>query len=131
MNEGVMKYGGYSTKVVYSPEDECLIGSVLGIADNVTFHGDSVEEIRQAFQVAVDEYLKACEKLGKTPDRPYSGRMLIRLPVAVHASVSQLAEATGRSANQLVVDAVTSVYCNSDGENETSNKPRRLKKNRP
>ena len=45
-----MIYKGYTARIEYSTEDGCLIGEIAGIRDIVGFHGDSVAELRAAFE---------------------------------------------------------------------------------
>lgn len=110
MSDGIMKYRGYSALIQYSPEDECLVGRVVGINDSVTFHGDSVAEMRKELKVAVDEYIKACGKFGKEPEKPKSGKLSLRISPELHAFVAQQSEASGRSVNQMVIDALQIAY---------------------
>jgi predicted HicB family RNase H-like nuclease len=62
-----MNYKGYAAQVRYSEEDGCFVGHIAGIRDVVGFHGESVTGLRAAFEEAVDDYLKTCEKLGRKP----------------------------------------------------------------
>lgn len=57
-----MRYKGYSARIEYSDEDRCFVGRVAGIRDILTFHGESVAEVRQAFEEALDFYLETCAK---------------------------------------------------------------------
>jgi predicted HicB family RNase H-like nuclease len=59
----LMTYKGYTAQIQYSDEDACFIGHIAGIADVIGFHADNVQDLRDAFGVAVDDYLGACEKL--------------------------------------------------------------------
>lgn len=59
----VMTYRGYAARTEYSDEDQLLVGHVAGIRDVIGFHGESVTELRQAFETAVDDYLQTCERL--------------------------------------------------------------------
>ena len=68
-----MTHKGYAARIDYSDEDGCFIGHIAGINDVVGFHGESVEELRDAFVESVDDYLETCEKLSRSPQRPYSG----------------------------------------------------------
>ena len=70
----VMTYQGYAARIDYSEEDKCFVGHIAGIRDIVGFHGESVAELRTAFEEAVDDYLITCEKLGRAPQKPYSGK---------------------------------------------------------
>jgi predicted HicB family RNase H-like nuclease len=68
-----MEYIGFAAKVEYSERDGCIIGHVAGIRDVIGFHGESVAELRAAFEEAVDDYLATCKKLERAPNKPYSG----------------------------------------------------------
>lgn len=95
-----MQYKGYAARIEYSDEDGCLVGHIAGIKDIVGFHGESVAEMRVAFEEAVDDYLDVCAETGKRPDRPYSGRIMLRVPPELHAQVARQAELHGMSLNQ-------------------------------
>ncbi|MEY4529448.1 MAG: hypothetical protein RLZZ156_169 [Deinococcota bacterium] len=97
-----MNYKGYQASIGYSQEDECFVGKVLGISDIIGFHGTSVEEIKTAFQEAIDFYLETND----SPQKPASGRFMLRLPPEIHARATFLAERSGKSLNQWVVDVV-------------------------
>lgn len=101
-----MTYKGFAARVEYSEDDECFIGHIAGIRDVIGFHGESVAELRTAFQEAVDDYLDTCKKLGKEPNRPYSGQFRLRLEPELHARAAMVAEARGKSLNAWVSDAI-------------------------
>ena len=99
-----MIHKGYAARIEYSDEDSCFIGHVAGINDVVGFHGESVTELRSAFEEAIDDYLETCEKLNRSPQRPYSGKIMLRIPPQVHAAVATAAEVSGKSINQWATD---------------------------
>jgi len=99
-----MQYKGYAARIEYSDEDGCLVGHIAGIKDIVGFHGESVTEMRSAFEEAVDDYLSLCAETGKRPDKPYSGRIMLRVPPELHAQVAMQAEASGLSLNQWAME---------------------------
>lgn len=101
-----MTYKGYSARIGYSDEDGLLIGRVAGIRDIITFHGDSVDEIRAAFQEAIDFYLETCAERGEKPNRPYSGKLLVRMPIETHEAVATMADVSGKSINQWIVETL-------------------------
>ena len=74
-----MSYNGYAARIEYSDEDDCFVGHIAGINDVVGFHGDSVSELHAAFEAAVDDYLDACNKAGRSPQKPYSGHIMLRV----------------------------------------------------
>jgi len=58
----IMTYKGYAAQIEYDAEDRIFIGRLAGITDIVTFHGESVRELEEEFQSAVDHYLDISEK---------------------------------------------------------------------
>jgi len=94
-----MTYRDYQARIKYSEEDACFVGHIAGIRDIVGFHGESVAELKAAFHEAVDDYLVTCEKLGKTPQHPFSGRLMLRIEPGIHAKAAMIAEAQGKSLN--------------------------------
>ena len=99
-----MIYKGYAAQIDYSDDDGCFIGHIAGINDIVGFHGESVAELRDAFEEAVDDYLETCEKLNRPPQKPYSGNLMLRIPPEVHAAIAMAAEASRKSINQWATD---------------------------
>ncbi len=95
-----MSYKGYAARVEYDAHDRIFVGHLAGIRDIVGFHGSSVEELEKAFQEAVDDYLAACVKLGQHPNKPASGKMLLRVSPEVHSAAIMVAESEGKSLNQ-------------------------------
>ena len=102
-----MSYKEYVAHIGYSDEDELFVGRIVGIRDIVTFHGGSVDELRSAFQEAVDFYLETCEERGEQPNKPYSGKLIVRMPIEVHQAVATIAEVNGKSLNQWIVETLT------------------------
>lgn len=60
-----MQYKGYTAAIEYSAADETFFGKVQGINDSVTFDAASVTELKHCFEVAIEDYLKTCDELGK------------------------------------------------------------------
>ncbi len=101
-----MLYRGYSARIEFDDVDRIFVGHVAGIRDIVGFHGSSVDELETAFQEAVDDYLAHCAKLKLEPNKPFSGRMLLRVPPEVHAKASAAAQVAGVSLNQWATQAL-------------------------
>ena len=79
-----MTYKGYSARIDYEDEDGTFTGQIAGIRDGVGFHADNVEALREAFHEAVEDYIETCARIGKQPQKPYSGRMMFRVSPEVH-----------------------------------------------
>lgn len=79
-----MQFKGYAAQISYShssiESDACFIGHIAGITDIVGFHADNVAELRRAFEEAVTDYLVTCEKAGRNPQKPASGKLMLRVP---------------------------------------------------
>ena len=99
-----MEYKGYRAHIEQSEEDGCLVGHIAGITDIVGFHADTAPELQAAFEEAVEDYLATCKRLNKPPQKPYSGKLMLRIPPDIHVAIAEAAEASGRSLDQWVVD---------------------------
>ncbi len=100
-----MEYKGYLGKV--EVEDDELYGVVVNLhRDHVDLRGRTIDEIREAFHDSVDFYLKGCEEDGEEPERPFSGRFVVRLPPETHRRASTLSRIENRSLNTVVADAI-------------------------
>lgn len=64
----LLSYKNYNGTVEYSREDSCLFGKVAKIKSLLSYEGDSVQELEQAFKNTVDEYLKDCKKRNVQPE---------------------------------------------------------------
>jgi len=101
-----MNYKGYTARVEFDPRDEIFIGRVLGIEDRITFHGETVAKLRTDFHAAIDHYLADCAAKKRAPQKPYSGKILLRLPPELHARAALKAEAQGKSLNQWAAEVL-------------------------
>ena len=99
-------YKGYTARIDFSDEDDCFIGRIIGIKDVIGFHGDTVKELKNSFYEAVDDYNETCKAIGKKPQKPYSGNLMLRIPPEVHAAVATAAQVHGVSINQWASDAL-------------------------
>ena len=102
----MLKYKSYVAKVEFDPDDELFVGHIAGINDIVGFHANTVEGLKAAFREAVDDYLGTCARVGKKPEKPYSGRVMFRIDPGVHAGAALAAELSGKSLNQWAEDAL-------------------------
>ena len=102
----MMKYRGYTGKVEYDDEAGIFYGEVIGLRDVITFRGTSVKELQKSFKESIDEYLAFCIRMGKTPDIPVSGRLVLRVPPDLHSSAFIVAKSQGKSLNSWITEAV-------------------------
>lgn len=104
--KNVMTYKGYQARVDFDADDSIFVGRIAGIDDNVGFHADCVKDLFEAFQEAVEDYLETCAKIGKTPEKSYSGNVFLRVPEDIHARAVKAAELAGVSLNEFGEDAL-------------------------
>jgi len=102
----MLRHKGYVGRVDYDPEAHLFHGEVLGLKDVITFQGTEVNELEQAFRESVDDYLDFCQQRGEAPEKPYSGRLMLRLPPTLHRQAHLQAEAEGKSLNQWIADRI-------------------------
>jgi len=102
----MMKYKGYSGKAEYDDEAEVFCGEVIGLQDVVTFMRGSVKELQESFRESIDEYLDFCGRMGKTPDVPVSGKLVLRIPPELHHRAVVSAKSEGSGLNEWVAQAV-------------------------
>jgi predicted HicB family RNase H-like nuclease len=95
----MLTYKGYSGHAEYDDEAGLFHGEVLGIRDVVTFQGTSVAELRDAFRESVEDYLDMCASRGVEPNKPFSGKFMIRLDPNTHRRAAIAAKSAGKSLN--------------------------------
>jgi len=99
----MLSHKGYSGTVKFDADEEIFHGEVSGLRDVVTFQGRSVREIKRAFRDSIDDYLELCEQTGRSPDKPFSGRLIVRMPPDLHRALHDLAAAEQVSLNRAIV----------------------------
>jgi predicted HicB family RNase H-like nuclease len=105
----MLKYKGYHGKVELDEEAGLLHGEIVDLNDIVTFQGRTVEEIQKAFKDSVDDYLEFCAERGEEPDKPFSGKLMLRLPKEVHRNVYLKAKKEGKSLNEYITNKLAEV----------------------
>lgn len=101
-----LTHNGYIGSIEVSVEDACLHGRILFIDDLVTYEGESIPEIRTAFQDAVDRYLAHCKRVGKSASKPYSGTFNVRIGSELHSKAAKVAHMKKINLNEFVKQAI-------------------------
>lgn len=102
----MMKYKGYVARIEYDEEDRIFVGHLAGIQDIVGFHGITVDELEAAFHESVDNYIAISKETGRPVQKPYSGKLMLRVSPDVHAAVAAAADVYGKSINQWASDVL-------------------------
>lgn len=95
-----MSYKGYTASMVFDAEDKIIVGRVLDIDDIISFHGESISEFESNFHTVVEDYLVASMKLGSPPEKPASGKVMLRIAPEIHAAALKAAARSGTSLNK-------------------------------
>jgi predicted HicB family RNase H-like nuclease len=98
----VLIYKGFIGSVRFSAADNVFFGKLEGINDLVTFEGETVRELTDAFHFSVDEHIKDCENENVPVEKSYKGSFNVRLTPDLHRQVAIAARAHGQSLNQYV-----------------------------
>lgn len=101
-----LNYKGYTGSIQASPEDGILFGKVRYIRPLVNYEGQTVPELVDAFEEAVDDYLATCAEQGVEPEKPCKGTFNVRVGHELHLAAVQAAEREHKSLNDLVRGAL-------------------------
>ncbi|EMM81390.1 HicB family protein [Leptospira interrogans str. 2006001854] len=102
----IIEYKGFLGSVHFNADDEVFFGKIEGIEDLVSFEGESVKELKKAFQESVNDYLALCKKAKKSPEKSFKGSFNVRIPTELHRRVYRKSLREGISLNQLVQRAL-------------------------
>jgi len=101
-----MKYKGYTGRVAFDEESELFHGEIVDTRDVITFQGKSVSELKKAFKDSVNDYLEFCKERGDKPEKPFSGKFVVRISPELHHSLYVKAVENGESINTVVEHAL-------------------------
>ncbi len=104
----MMTYKGYRAKVEFDSDAGVFHGRVINTRDVIFFEGTSVDELNREFQFSIDDYLAMCAERGEEPDKPFSGRVPLRVSPDIHRAATMAAQAEGKSLNAWLVDTIES-----------------------
>jgi predicted HicB family RNase H-like nuclease len=102
----VLIYKDYIGSVHFNADDEVFFGKIEGVEDLITFEGNSVLEVKGAFEEAVNDYIELCKENGKKLEKSYKGSFNIRIAPEIHKKAKRLALMKGISLNQFIQKAV-------------------------
>ena len=101
-----MNHKGYTARIEFDERDNIFVGRVLGLHTMISFHGETVKGLRVAFVTAIEEFLRDCKERGVRPEKPASGKLMLRVPPEVHGAALVAAQAAGKSLNQWATEVL-------------------------
>ncbi len=102
----MIEYKGYHGAVEFDPELDKFHGRLVNTRSVISFYGSSVGELREEMAASVDTYLKVCEEKGIDPDRPYSGKLMVRITPELHRNMALAAASEGKSMNEWLSETI-------------------------
>lgn len=99
-----MEYKGYIGTVTFDDEAELFHGEVVNLKDVITFQSDTVEGLKREFQISVDDYLDFCKQRGEQPDKPFSGKLTLRIDPDLHRELYIKSKKENKSLNSWIVE---------------------------
>jgi predicted HicB family RNase H-like nuclease len=102
----MMTYKGYYGVVQYDDEAKIFHGEVINTRTVITFQGTTVDEIETSFRDSVDDYLDWCKERNKEPEKPFSGKFVLRLSPDLHRKLNLKAKMTNTSLNSFIVQTL-------------------------
>ena len=104
-----MTYKGYTAHIEFDEEAGLFHGEVIDTKDVITFQGSSVKELNKTFKDSVDDYLEFCKSRSEEPDKPFSGKFVLRLPKSLHRKIYIKAVKNGQSLNNFITQSLNSL----------------------
>lgn len=101
-----MSHKGHTARIEFDERDNIFVGRVLGLHTMISFHGETVKELRASFVTAIEEFLRDCKELGVRLEKPASGKLMLRVPPKVHGAALVAAQAAGKSLNQWATEVL-------------------------
>ena len=101
-----MEYKGYTATLEYDEVDKIIVGRVQGIKAIIGFDGLNTQELETKLHESIDFYLDACAQRGTEPNKPYSGKFVVRMQPSEHAIIAHQSKEMGMSINNYVVKKV-------------------------
>jgi len=102
----MMQYKGYLARVEFDEEANIFHGEIVNIRDVITFQGKSVEDLKNAFQDSIEDYLEFCAQRHEEPEPPFSGRFTVNPTPEQDRKVILAAEKAGKRVDTWVADAL-------------------------
>ena len=97
----------YYGSVEYDSKRRILQGKVLGLSKQITFQGESVQELQFQFEQAVEAYIDEKKKQKRMPDKPYRGMFTIRISSELHRDIAMYAMERGSNLNAVITEAIS------------------------
>ena len=101
-----MKYKGYAAAVEFCEDAKVFRGEVIDLRDVITFESDRAATLEGEFHKSVDEYLSFCKEMDRKPEKPFSGKFMLRTGPELHRELAVAATEKHISLNEFVTESL-------------------------
>jgi len=102
----MMEYKGYFAKVDFDADARVFHGEVINLRDVITFEADNVDALIREFHDSVDDYLDFCKERGEKPEKPFSGRFVLRIDSELHKNIYLRSKLSNKSLNAWISEVL-------------------------
>jgi predicted HicB family RNase H-like nuclease len=104
--KAMLSYKGFLGGTDYDDAAEVFYGTLLNANVIMSFRGASVKELKSSFRDVVDTYLEDCQRDGIEPEKPFSGKITVRVSPVLHRRIAIKAAAKKESMNQYLEELI-------------------------
>jgi len=105
-NKQQLNYKNYLGSVNFDLEEGLIYGEIMFINDLVTYEATSITQLKNEFELAVDDYIDTCKELKREPQKAFSGSLNIRIGAELHKKAAMEAYLSGISLNEFIKKSV-------------------------
>lgn len=102
-----IEYKGYVARIELDEDEKVLHGRVINIGDVVTFEAAGAPQLLKEFRRSMEDYFAFCNKRGEEPEKPFSGKFILRVDPAVHRAIAVAADREAKSINKWAEEALS------------------------
>ncbi len=102
----IMQQQGYVARIDYDEDEKTFRGKVANIRDSIIFVGRDPDELERDFAEQLKFYFEVCAKRGKEPERPYSGKFVLRIDPEIHRALAVAADREDKSLNSWAAETL-------------------------
>ena len=101
-----MEINGYKAVIHYDPDIGMFRGEFMGLNGGADFYATTVEGLQEEGSKSLKVFLEMCAEEGVNPRREFTGRFNLRIPPDLHERIALLAQASGKSINAWMTEAL-------------------------
>ncbi len=93
-------------RVKFDSEANLLHGEIINSPDVITFQGESVAQLKQAFIDSIEAYLSFCKERGETPSPSFSNKLELHLDPVLYKKAFVAAKEAEMSIHDWMIETI-------------------------